>query len=66
MGFNQLMLAGELSDKQRERAEIVKSSSEHLLQLVNDLLDLSRIASNSVELEPARFDVANWPGKSLS
>jgi len=58
VGFNQLMLAGELSEKQRERAEIIKASSEHLLQLVNDLLDLSRIASNSVELEPAPFDVA--------
>jgi len=57
IGFNQLMLGGELSDKQRERAAIIKASSEHLLQLVNDLLDLSRIASNSVELEPAPFDV---------
>jgi len=58
VGFNQLMLAGELSDKQRERAAIIKASSEHLLQLVNDLLDLSRIASNSVELEPAPLDVS--------
>jgi len=58
MGFIQLMLAGELTEKQRQRAEIVKSSSEHLLQLVNDLLDLSRIASNSVDLDCAPFDVA--------
>ena len=58
MGFTQLMLANELSEKQRDRAEIVKSSSEHLLQLVNDLLDLSRIASNNIELSPERFDVA--------
>jgi len=58
MGFVQLMLMDELSDKQRERAEIVKSSSEHLLQLVNDLLDLSRIASNSIELSPEVFDLA--------
>jgi len=58
MGFTQLMLADDLPEKQRQRAEIVKSSSEHLLQLVNDLLDLSRIASNSVELECAPFDVA--------
>jgi len=58
MGFIQLMLTGELDDKQRERAEIVKSSSEHLLQLVNDLLDLSRIASQSIELSPEWFDLA--------
>lgn len=57
-GFNQLMLTGELSEKQRERAEIIKASADHLLQLVNDLLDLSRIASNSVELEPALLEVS--------
>jgi PAS domain S-box-containing protein len=57
MGFTQLMLMDELSDKQRERAEIVQSSSEHLLQLVNDLLDLSRITSNSIELTPEVFDL---------
>jgi PAS domain S-box-containing protein len=65
MGFNQLMLAGELSDKQRERAEIIKASSEHLLQIVNDLLDLSRITSNSVELEPEPFDVAELVEESV-
>ncbi len=59
MGFIQLMLAGELTEKQRQRAEIVKSSSEHLLQLVNDLLDLSRIANKSVELDCAPFAVAH-------
>ncbi len=58
MGFIQLMLMDDLSAKQRERAEIVKSSSEHLLQLVNDLLDLSRIASNSIDLSPETFDLS--------
>jgi len=57
MGFIQLMLMDDLSAKQQERAEIVKSSSEHLLQLVNDLLDLSRISSNSIELAPDVFDL---------
>jgi len=57
MGFIQLMLMDDLSAKQQERAEIVKSSSEHLLQLVNDLLDLSRISSNSIELTPEVFDL---------
>ncbi len=57
MGFAQLMLMDDLTDKQRERAEIVKSSSEHLLGLVNDLLDLSRITSGSVEMEPHPFVV---------
>lgn len=58
MGFVQLMMMDELSEKQRERAEIIKSSSEHLLELVNDLLDLSRISSGTVDLHPQPFDVA--------
>ena len=65
MGFTQLMLAGELSDKQRERAAIVKSSSGHLLQLVNDLLDLSRIASNRIELSPERFDLCELVNETI-
>ncbi len=58
IGFNHLMLAGELSPKQRESAEIIQASSEHLLQLVNDVLDLSKIASDCIELEAAPFDLA--------
>lgn len=65
MGFTQLMLAGELTDKQRERAEIIMASSEHLLQVVNDLLDLSRIASNSVELDPELVDVAELVNETI-
>ncbi len=55
LGFTQLMLAGELSEKQRARCEIVKASSYHLLELVNNILDLSKLNSNSVELVPAPF-----------
>ncbi len=58
LGFIQFMLLDELSEKQRERAEIVKFSSEHLLELVNDLLDLSLITSGTVELDPETFEVS--------
>ncbi|RIA55587.1 PAS domain-containing hybrid sensor histidine kinase/response regulator [Dichotomicrobium thermohalophilum] len=65
MGFAQLMLMDELTEKQRERAEIVKSSSEHLLELVNDLLDLSRITSGSLKLETQPFVVAQLVDETI-
>ncbi len=55
MGFNQLMLVSELTEKQRERANIIKASSNHLLQLVNNVLDLAKITSDSIELEVEPF-----------
>ncbi|WP_088347238.1 MULTISPECIES: PAS domain S-box protein [Rhodomicrobium] len=55
IGFNQLMLGGELSPPQRERAEIVKESSEHLLQLVNNVLDLSKAVGEGIVLDPEPF-----------
>jgi PAS domain S-box-containing protein len=57
IGFNQLMLASVLTPKQQECAEIIKKSSEHLLQLVNNVLDLSKIVSDCIELEAVPFDL---------
>ncbi len=57
MGFNELLLASGLKPKQRKCAEIIKASSEHLLHLVNNVLDLSKIVSKSMELEPQVFDL---------
>lgn len=61
IGFTQLMLqglAGPLTDEQRKQLEMVNASGHHLLSLVNDLLDLSRIEAGAVEYEHAPIDVA--------
>ncbi|WP_088342547.1 MULTISPECIES: MHYT domain-containing protein [Rhodomicrobium] len=50
IGFMQIMLGDELSARQRERAEIIQTSADHLLHLANNLLDLSKISSDNVEL----------------
>jgi PAS domain S-box-containing protein len=57
MGFNQIMLANDLSPKQRERALCIKTASEDLLRLVNDLLDLSKMATGTIDLRIAPFDL---------
>jgi PAS domain S-box-containing protein len=55
IGMTDLMLETPLDDQQREYLDIVKSSSSHLLSLINDILDLSKIEAGKVELERTRF-----------
>jgi len=56
LGFAQLMemTAGSLDDKSRQYVSNILGSGQHLLQIINELLDLSRIESGRVEiaLEP--------------
>lgn len=57
IGFAELLLSGvdgELSDAQREDVEVIARSGKHLLNLVDDVLDLSAIASGRfvVEMRP--------------
>ena len=57
MGAAQLLELAELSDKQREFLEIIRISSESLLALINDVLDLSKIEAGQIELERRSFNV---------
>ncbi|CAG1018375.1 partial two-component system, sensor histidine kinase and response regulator, partial [Burkholderiaceae bacterium] len=58
IGFAQLLkLDRGLSEKQDKGLGIIQASGEHLLTLINDVLDLSRIEAGRLELHPARFDL---------
>ncbi|HUJ29622.1 MAG TPA: CHASE domain-containing protein [Myxococcales bacterium] len=55
IGFTQMMADGELgavSDIQKESMEDVLLSSRHLLQLINDVLDLAKVESGKLEFHP--------------
>jgi signal transduction histidine kinase len=59
IGFSEVMLmglAGELSEEQHRQTEMINSSGKHLLQLINDILDLSKVEAGSTEVVPAPFD----------
>jgi signal transduction histidine kinase/ActR/RegA family two-component response regulator len=57
LGMAQAMAAGELSDEQRGRLDIVRQSGEALLTILNDILDLSKIEAGKLELEDIPFDL---------
>src|SRR2546426_3199138 len=56
--FVELVLDTELSTEQRRALELVRSSSEALLMILNDILDYSKIEAEHLELESIPFDVA--------
>jgi len=53
IGMTGLLLETKLDEEQREYTEIVRTSSEQLLGLINDLLDYSKIESTGLRLERA-------------
>ncbi len=44
---------GTLNEKQKEQIEVILQASHHLLELINDILDVSKIESGKTELEPS-------------
>ncbi|URD51747.1 hybrid sensor histidine kinase/response regulator [Chroococcidiopsis sp. CCNUC1] len=58
LGFSQLMnREPSLTDRQQESLRIINRSGEHLLSLVNDVLDLAKIESGKMTLYPTDFDL---------
>jgi signal transduction histidine kinase len=72
IGFTGIMLQGipgELNEEQRKQLSMVNNSAKHLLGLINDILDLSRIESSKMETSTERFkiqDVVSEVAQSLS
>lgn len=57
IGLTELLLATELTDEQREYARLVKSSGKTLLELISNILDLSKIEAHRFELESINFNL---------
>ena len=60
IGFSEMLAAryfGSLTDKQAEYVGDIHASGKHLLSLINDILDLSKIEAGRMELETAEFDL---------
>ncbi len=60
LGFSEVLidgLVGEISEEQEELVDIIHSSGRHLLTLINDILDLSKIEAGRMDLDLVSFDV---------
>jgi signal transduction histidine kinase len=58
IGFSEVLqeqMFGDLNDKQKEYVHDIHTSGKHLLSLINDILDLSKIEAGKVELELGTF-----------
>jgi signal transduction histidine kinase/putative methionine-R-sulfoxide reductase with GAF domain len=69
IGFSQMLAAryfGDLTEKQAEYVNDIVASGRHLLSLINDILDLSKIEAGRMELEAADFDLRATLGNALT
>jgi len=58
VGFTEILRSTNLDAEQREFLNIIDKSSENLLSIINNILDLSKIESNKIEIENVVFDAA--------
>ena len=56
VGFTQLLKSTPVTEEQEEFILVIEHSSENLLNIVNDILDLSKIKADKIELESIPFD----------
>lgn len=57
IGMTDLAIMTPHDDEKREYLDIVKSSASHLLSIINDILDISKIESGKMELEIKNYDL---------
>jgi len=65
IGMTELALQTDLDDEQREFLEMVQSSADSLLTLLNDLLDFSKIEAGKLELAHAPFRLRECIGSAV-
>ena len=68
IGFSEVLgerMFGELNEKQAEYIQDILSSGRHLLSLINDILDLSKVEAGRTELELSRFDLPAAIGSAV-
>ncbi len=58
VGFTEILRSTDLTEEQDEFLSIIDKSSENLLSIINNILDLSKIESNKIEIENIVFDSA--------
>ena len=65
LGMTSLLAKTGLNEQQRSYADVIQFSGKHLLNVVNDVLDMAKITSGKLELEQAAFNLCDSMGKAV-
>ena len=69
IGFSEVLLErmfGDLNDRQEEYLRDIWSSGKHLLELLNEILDLSKVEAGQMTLDPTEFSLQEALGHGLA
>jgi signal transduction histidine kinase/CheY-like chemotaxis protein/HPt (histidine-containing phosphotransfer) domain-containing protein len=66
LGLTQVLLDSGFRPEQRELLEMIKTSGESLLRVLNDLLDYSKIQAGKIRLESNEFRLRRWVRQSVA
>jgi signal transduction histidine kinase len=69
IGFSDVLLErlfGELNERQEEYVRDIRDSGRHLLELINEILDLSKVEAGRMELEPAELSLPELLEQALA
>ncbi|MDY0265633.1 MAG: ATP-binding protein [Sulfurospirillum cavolei] len=55
IGFTELLKNSDLDEEKREFVDVIEKSSENLLAIINNILDLSKVESNKIEIDEGLF-----------
>lgn len=58
LGFTELLLGSSLADHQLEHVQKVQASGRHLLMIINDILDLSKVEAGKLRIETTEFQLS--------
>jgi two-component system sensor histidine kinase/response regulator len=65
IGMTSLLLDTDLDEEQRDYVETVRSSGDHLLSMINDILDYAKIDAGKMEFEALPFSFRDWLQESV-
>jgi signal transduction histidine kinase/ABC-type amino acid transport substrate-binding protein len=65
LGFTDLMLYDDNKTNQQQYKKVINTNSDLLLQLINDILELSKMEAGVVKLEPEKFDITQLFNEEL-
>ena len=65
IGYTDLLLGTNLNKEQREFVEVIRTSSDNLLTVINEILDFSKLEAGEMQLEQINFNLTNYVEQTI-